>query len=596
MKTLETDVLVIGGGGAATRAAIEADRYQAKVIIVDKGRIGKSGTTATAGGRATDFEGCRGEDGRWQKMPVKYKHIPESEIEKRFKRLLETGCWLADQDLLWTSCSEAPEVFKEMSQWAARKDDSFSDACMNEIQRRSGITFVEHTIITKLLTSSGRVVGATGLHIRTGEFILIKAKAVVLGTGGYSELYKPSEGVPLDIHSGQTGDGQSIAFHAGVELCNLEFAEQQQVPDTPKWNKWHRHLLPAEASFRIAMMDGPYFDKEGHVVISKEEIMGLPNGCAHHFQQYSPQLDMLVYTKGLEHGGVYLDQKALIKDPVAIMSKLSAADKMLKIDPMKVPRAKIVNGCIVGQGGPKITVKGETSLPGLFGAGEGAGSGNLYGAYRTGGLMDSILVFGKRAGRYAAEYVKTVKQGEVDADEVAKEQDRIFRFLDPKPNPISPMEVKDKIWKITGKHLFLVRDEKGLNEAIREIGELRAKELPRIQVADIRRLNLEWVDAIEVPFMLDCAEMIARSALFRTESRGCHYRKDFPEMDNKDWLCHTLLMKEGERMKLSKGKVVMTKLKPPPGLMKRNIFLKPYHWEEWESVPVEEEAKCRNKQ
>jgi len=179
---------------------------------------------------------------------------------------------------------------------------------------------------------------------------------------------------------------------------------------------------------------------------------------------------------------------------------------------------------------------------------------------------------------------------------VAREHERIFRFLDPKPNPISPMEVKDKIWKITGKHLFLMRDEKGLNEAIREIGELRAKELPRIQVADIRRLNLEWVDAIEVPFMLDCAEMIARSALFRTESRGCHYRKDFPEMDNKDWLCHTLLKKEGEKMKLSKGKVVMTKLKPPPGLMKRNIFLKPYHWEEWESVPVQEEAKCQNKQ
>jgi succinate dehydrogenase/fumarate reductase flavoprotein subunit len=154
MKTMETDVLVIGGGGAATRAAIEADRYQAKVIIADKGRIGKSGTTATAGGRATDFEGCRGEDERWKMMPVKYKNIPESEVEKRFKRLLETGCWLADQDLLWTSCTEAPEVFKEMSQWAARKDDSFSDACMNEIQRRSGITFIEHSIITELLTSA----------------------------------------------------------------------------------------------------------------------------------------------------------------------------------------------------------------------------------------------------------------------------------------------------------------------------------------------------------------------------------------------------------------------------------------------------------
>ncbi|MCL2669700.1 MAG: FAD-binding protein [Syntrophaceae bacterium] len=586
MKTIETDVLVVGGGAAATRAAIEADRCNARVVIADKGRIGKSGTTATAGGRATDFEGCRGENDRWKKMPVKYKHIPESEIEKRFKRLLETGCWLADQDLLWTSCTEAPEAFQEMSRWSARKHDSFSDACMNEIQRSAGITVIEHAIITRLLTQGGRIVGATGLNIRTGEFILIRVKAVILGTGGYSELYKPSEGVPLDIRTGQTGDGQSLSYHAGVELCNMEFTEQQIVPDTPKWNRWHRHLLPAEASFRMAMMNGPYFDKEGNVVIFPEEILGLPNGCAHHFQQYSPQLDMLVYTRGLEHGGIYLDQKALIKDPVAIMSKLSDADKVLKIDPLQVPRVKVANGCIIGQGGPKITVKGETSVPGLYGAGEGAGSGNLYGAYRTGGLMDSTLVFGKRAGRFAAEYAKTVQQGDADTVEVAAERARIFGFLEPKPNPVSPTKIKDKIWETTRKHLFLVRDEQGMNEAIQEIEELRAKELPRIQAADIRRLNWEWVDAIEVPFMLDCAEMIARSALFRTESRGCHYRKDFPEMDNRDWLCHTLLKKEKGKMKLAKGKVVMTKLKPPPVLMKRNIFLAPYHWEEWESVPV----------
>lgn len=109
----------------------------------------------------------------------------------------------------------------------------------------------------------------------------------------------------------------------------------------------------------------------------------------------------------------------------------------------------------------------------------------------------------------------------------------------------------------------MIRNAKGLTEALKEIEEMRKTDLPRLQAVDIRRMNVDWVEAIQIPFMLDVAEMIARSALFREESRGCQYRDDFPEVDNANWLCHTLLKKEAGAMKLSKVPVVMTMYKPP---------------------------------
>ncbi|MCJ7646574.1 hypothetical protein MUO65_06710, partial [bacterium] len=191
--------------------------------------------------------------------------------------------------------------------------------------------------------------------------------------------------------------------------------------------------------------------------------------------------------------------------------------------------------------------------------------GNVYGAYRGNPFMDSTLPMGRRSGKYAAENVKTIKQRPIDLAELEKERDRIFGFLKPKQNPMSPVDAKKKIWEINGKHLFMIRNAKGIKEAIKEIEEFRKKDLPRIQDLDLKCMNLDWVDAIETIFAIDVSEMIARSALFREESRGCQYREDFPEMDNKNWLCHTLMWKDfgTAEMKLSKSPVVMTKFKPP---------------------------------
>jgi len=147
--------------------------------------------------------------------------------------------------------------------------------------------------------------------------------------------------------------------------------------------------------------------------------------------------------------------------------------------------------------------------------------------------------------------------------EVEAEQERVESFLKPKKNSITPQEVKKKIHAITQENLFVMRNEKGLKKALQDIEDIRKKDLPRMQAVDVKRYNNQWVEAIEVPNMLDVAEMIARSSLFREESRGCFNREEFPKLDNKNWLCHTLLKNEKGKMTLSKGKVVMTKFKPP---------------------------------
>ncbi len=570
-RTVEADVLVVGAGAAGGRAAIEANRNGASVIIVDKGVMGKFGVTATAGMRATP-----------------------SKRTFNYKECLDLGCYLNDQELLWKVTSEAPADHQEMAGWATRNIDSLADALHNEILRRPGIRLMDYIMVTKLLTRDEKVVGAAGLDMRNCEFVVFKSKAVILATGGVGELYKPSECLPLDMRSGGTGDTNALAYHAGVEQVNIEMTQFQILPGAPKWMMWTRHVLQGTAlGFWTMAHDGPFYDKDGKELVGEDFIRSIwPEGAdidkgverrADYHGEYNPKLERRIYRE-MMNGPVYIDYgkklKAKYGDLSAFISKekeramtttSTIVDRELSsqypylTDPDKyLGKVRIVIGVLLGQGGPKINLKGETNLPGMYGAGEGGGSGCLYGAFRPGGSMDTCLTMGRIAGENAAQYVKTVKQGDADIEEVQKERDRIFRFLEPKPEPADALEVKNKIYNITGKYLFMFRTEKGLKEAIKRIDEVRLKDLPRIQCVDTKRMNWEWVEALEVPFMLDTAEMIARSALFRTESRGCQQREDYPKLDNENWLCHTLLKKGKDgKMELSKGKVVMTKFKPP---------------------------------
>ncbi|MFH0748880.1 MAG: FAD-binding protein [Candidatus Bathyarchaeota archaeon] len=549
-KTIEIDVLIVGAGGAGGRAAIEAGRNGANVVLLEKGFMGKSGTTVQAGGRALN--------------PQQNRLNPEA----RYKFQLGAGCYLNDQDVLWAIIQECPEDNVELANFAkemnAAPTENWCNALRHELSKYPNVCVMENTIVTRLLTNEGKIVGATALDVRNGGFVLFKAKAVILATGGYGDLYRPSECAPLGINGGVWGDGQALAYHAGAELVEMEMVNQQALPANPKWNLWYRHLY----GFRETIPFGPIVDKDGKALpgLSKEEIANQPIGCAPPIGKpahtYRPLLELLIYKESLK-GPVYVPADKAAEEMLHHEIPLTIPDKALHVDPKQIPVMEVVIGPLLGQGGPRINENGETNVLGLYAAGECPG--NVYGAYRGNPFMDSILPMGRRSGKTAAEYVKTAKQGPVDLAEVEKEKDRIYGFLKPKQNPISPIDAKKKIWEINGKHLFMIRNAKGLNEAIKEIEEFRKKDLPRIQALDVKCMNLDWVDAIETVFAIDVSEMIARSALFREESRGCQYREDFPQIDNTNWLCHTLLWKDfgTNEMKLSKSPVVMTKFKPP---------------------------------
>ena len=208
-------------------------------------------------------------------------------------------------------------------------------------------------------------------------------------------------------------------------------------------------------------------------------------------------------------------------------------------------------------GGVHINEKCETSLEGLFAAGEV--SGGVHGANRMGGnAMVEIIVFGARAGASAAAFA-----GEADhivsKDNAEEEYARLCGFF--KEDGIAPKVIMDQISTCMAEWVGVARNQAGLNQALTQLKSLRGEALQNMRAPRGRRYNPGWVEAIQVPYMLDVAEMIVTSAIHRTESRGAHYREDFPETDP-DWLKHTRVKKAGKTMDLGSTPVVITKFKP----------------------------------
>ncbi len=547
ITTLDTDVLVVGGGGAGARAAIEAARPNLSVTIVGRGPLGKIGLTSASGGSYVVLESP-----------------PGSRFDELFAEAVSKGCYLNDQDLVEIWWKESAQTVKEFESFGAsvtqnRGNGSYRingsemmSALRSEIARHRNINLLEDTIVTKLLVHDGAVAGATMLDLATGEFIVVKTKAVVLATGGLGALYWPAEATPLGIDPGVTGAGHILAYHAGAQLVNMEMMMFSWIPLNPKRVFACRHF----ENLSVVGSRGPYFNKDGHEVISAEEIKGMPCGMGPP-DHYNPYI-MRRLAEEIRKGPCYLKDVAVKPGERHIRPEV---DELLNLDASELRRVQVIPGCLTTLGGLKVDEQCATNIPGLFAAGEIIG--NLNGAFRTYTMLSQIIVFGKRAGRYAGEYAEKSHPAPIDIQEITQERNRVHGYLTPKPHGISPVEIKKQISAIAMKHLHVLRNGAGLEQAIDEIQRIRNADLPRVQAADIKKFNLEWIDCIEVALMLDVAEMVAKSALYRSESRGCHYREDFPDMDNEKWLYHTLLNRDAGRMKLTKAPVRFTRMHPP---------------------------------
>jgi fumarate reductase (CoM/CoB) subunit A len=557
MQEIKTDVLVIGGGAAGCWAAITASAHGGDVTLINKYPLGKSGTTIV--GMIT-YNAVMGELG---------VH-PEDSPDIYFQDLVKEGALLGDQNLMEIFVRQGRKTVLQLEKMGVRWDKigdkfdarrlpgmsyprgCFSDhrtglfiqrALVREIQKRSNIRVLERKI-TKLLTKEGRIVGAVGLHIHDGSFLKISAKSVVIATGGAGRLFKITS-MPEDAR----GDGYSLAYEAGARLIDMEF-----------------HLFFPATLVYPETLRGLVVPRGTTVPLGARILNGRKERFMH---KYYPEAEFATRDKAsisifkeiksgaiTLHGGVYMDVSAVEN----LLEKYPTSFKDFKDAGMNLPEEwlEIAPGLHFTLGGIQINEFCETSLPGLYAAGEAAG--NMHGANRIGGsALPECSVFGQIAGENAAIHAKFNHYLEPEGEQIGEEKERLSNLLDAgKKGHTRPIEIMRALQDLMYDKVGVLRTGNGLREAIAEIQDLK-KKAKDMKIHPSSRYNNEWVDAVDILDMLQLGEIAARSAMFREESRGAHYREDFPQQDDRIWRKHSLSWKEGGDVRIAYCPVRITR-------------------------------------
>ena len=530
IETISSDVLIIGSGGAGSRAAIEVDNNGLKPLIVSKGLSFRSGCTGMAeGGYNAVFKAVDEDDS----------------IEAHIADTLKGGAYLNDEKLVDILAKESPKRLIDLENYGAlfeRQDNGkinqrpfggqtyrrtcyqgdrtgheIISALKEEINRRD-IQTIEEVMITSLVLSKSQrpvVIGAVGFNLKNSNIIFFQAKATILATGGAGQLYPTTSNTVQ-----KNGDGFALAYNAGANLIDME--EVQFHPTGMVLPKSKQGILVTEA-----------VRAEGGILLNalNERFM----------EKYAPDKMELatrdvvarsIYKevmegRGTENKGVYLDISHLDDDLIdekleTMVLQFNDIGVNIKNEPMEVsPTAHHF------MGGVKINDKCQSSVSGLFACGEV--TGGVHGGNRLGGnALADTQVFGKIAGEYASEYAKT-STFETNPQMVEEESNRIKSLV--KSGKINPQEIKKKIQHIMWEKVSIVRNEKELNMALKEFLKIK-NELKNMKVKDTTQYNKELLTAIEVINMIEIAIIITKSAILRRESRGAHYRSDFPESDD----------------------------------------------------------------
>jgi succinate dehydrogenase / fumarate reductase flavoprotein subunit len=579
-ETLEHDVVVIGAGGAGLRAAIEASAAGAKVGLICKSLLGKAHTVMAEGGMAAALANADDRD-NWK---------------VHFADTMRGGQYVNNWRMAELHAKEAPDRVRELEGWGAVFDRTIDGRILQRnfgghryprlahVGDRTGLELIrtlqdhgihqgievhmEHTIVT-LLKEGDRVVGAFGYDRERGRFKVFRAKAIVLATGGIGRAYR------ITSNSWEyTGDGHSLAYHAGAELIDMEFV--QFHPTGMIWPPSVMGLLVTEG---VRGEGGVLRNKEGKRFMFadipdayKSQTADNPEEGWRYTQgdknaRRPPELltrdhvsrcivDEVKAGRGSPHGGVFLDI-SWIKEKIPnaaehIKKKLPSmyhqfmqlANLDITKEPMEVgPTTHYI------MGGVHVNAETQmTNVPGLFAAGEVAAG--LHGSNRLGGnSLSDLLVFGKRAGEFAAKFARESDAGQIhDAqlEEVAREALEPFdRAANPTGSTESPYQVQNDLQEMMQRLVGIVRREE---EMVRALGEL-AKLWERSRTVAVyghREYNPGWHTAIDLKHLLTVSEAITRAAIERKESRGGHFRDDFPNRDAAEGKVNIILHKDAD--------------------------------------------------
>ena len=556
------DVIVIGGGLAGMRAAIESSKYGDTAIISRVHPLRSHSGAAQGGINAALANAEGGRDDNWEKHA--YDTIKGSDF-------------LADQDAVEVLTKEAPKRIIEMEHWgcpfsrtdegkiaqrpfggagyprtcyAADKTGHYLLVTAYEQVVKRKIKVYEEWFATSLVVDEGVARGVVALDLLTGQLETFKAKAVILATGGAGWTYAKSTNSMIN-----TGGGMAIAYKAGVALKDMEFVQFHPTALYPTC------ILITEG----ARGEGGFLvNSEGERFMQRYAPKALelaPRDVVS--RSIQTEIDQ---GRGVKGAFIHLDLRHLGKEK--ILSRLPGirdiAIEFAGIDPINEP-IPIQPAQHYTMGGVDCNAKCETMIKGLYAAGECA-CVSVHGANRLGGnsLLET-LVFGKIAGEQAGTCAKNTPQ-DGSNDELFKraltlEQDHIRHFLEGSGDE-DASALREEMRSTMAEKVFLFRTRQQLDEAFEKVRELKKRFNHLRPVAGHRICNLDLIRALELEDMLTISEVIVASALGREESRGSHVRLDFPKRDDNRFLKHTLAHNTADRPRIEYSAVTITKFQP----------------------------------
>ncbi len=536
-KRFSCDVLVIGGGGAGLRSAIEAGENGARVIVVSKAKVGYGNNTIMSKAILTSPGWGNSKDN------------PQVYLEDT----ITGGRYINDQKLVQVMANEAgrqPSILEKYGASFSKKDNKFDLLAIpghtyaRDVQgknhkgkdymlpllshaKKIGVDFVDKVFITRLCSSNDRIAAVTGIS-EEGTFVIFTVKSVILATGGYSQIYFNTSNTP-----GINGDGLALAYESGLSLKDMEFV---QYYPTASGKRGSNLLLYEGFLFNGAVLK----NSDNENILTKHGLN-----------------DPKTLTRDLLAQTIFKEIRDGLGVENGVVMDLSAVseERLKQLKPMLPQGVAEKRTCIVSptthhsMGGVIIDTSTKTSLPGLYAVGEVCAG--MHGANRlAGNALAEIFSMGGIAGRNAALNAKENDKSSVPENLIEQEKEKLESlFSDTGNDSISLLKsLKKMMWLRAG----IVRDLDDLEKALTHIADFRS-ESQKCKIETPKDL----MDSMGLQNMLLLSEMVCRSALLRTETRGSHCRSDYPLEDNANWLKNIVVRKENNEMRMEMQPVQM---------------------------------------
>jgi len=559
---IETDILILGAGGAGLCAALHAADAgkKVKILLVTKAIIGKGGCSRMVQGG--------------------YNVVlnPADSFQKHFTDTLKGGQFINNQDLAWTLVTEAPVRIKEMETKYGCFFDRNPDGTIHQkpfagqsfdrtvhkgdltgieivsrlaeqVFRRESVEYLEEHRALDLLWDKGRkrIVGALLLDMGRGEFTIAHARTTLVCTGGGPTMYKlfaPS----LD----KSSDGISLMYRAGAEMTDMEMVQFHPTGLLVKGSNTSGTLLEEGlrgAGAHLLNSQGERFMERYAPEVKERATRDVVSRCS--FME-------IMAGRGTPNGGVYID--ASVMGPEFVTKNFPGMVERCKDYGFDLAheRVEVSPTAHFWMGGVRIDTACHTDLDGLYAAGEDAGG--VHGANRLGGngIADST-VFGGLAGDSMANDVVGRELVPFDESQVAEIVKKVEAPLGREGSDLYPL--RDEMRVSNWEKLGIIREEKGMQEGLKVIRELKEK-MGRVGIAEARSYNILWNDWLNMSNLLDVSEIVGMAALERKESRGAHYRSDFPKKNNREYLKNFFVKFQNGESKIYERPTKINRLKP----------------------------------